>query len=70
MRTTRTLTPDDRMPEQDPEVQRLNAEAEREEEEAQNAILRGFAMAATGIAGIALLVIALRRRKPDPSAPS
>jgi hypothetical protein len=69
MRTTRSLTPDDRMPEQDPEIARLNAEAEREEEEAQRAILRGFVMAAAGITGIALLAIALRRRRPEPTPP-
>ena len=69
-REPRTAPAPPPMPEQDPEVRRLNEEAELQEREHERAILQGLAGAVTGVVMLVAVVALVKRRKPEPKEPA
>lgn len=58
------------MPEQDPEIRRLNEEAELEDRAHERAILQGLAGAVTGVVMLVAVVAWVKRRRTEPKEPT
>lgn len=58
------------MPEQDPEIRRLNEEAELEDRAHERAILQGLAGAVTGVVMLVVVAAWAKRRRTEPKEPT